>query len=279
MSVYFSSIKINLNQYAVPSRAGWWEGRKLRHIHSFRYKPANEEVTAFQSEILAEEYNEVLKELASGKMNTRIEFMSYENRIFVETEIVSDSKDLKSVSFNSTKTCDEYYQECLSFFYPGNRIYRDVLENSGETDNRDTTRLRGWYGEQNANLYKPYLIAKLLDYMFIAHWCNKQEGKEYSQETLDFCEPIFDAFKTAELPIRLKYVGDLNWKFYIGKRQFDDLNFSTKETVSFALDLIYRLLMVGKNLKSSAICLIENSHALNSEVLRTIFPNVQFIVD
>lgn len=279
MSVYFSSIKINKSEYAVPSKAGWWEGRKLRFIHSFRPKPAGtDDDLCYQSEILAEHSNDVLKILSNGKLNVEANFISNNNTVRIKTELVSDSRDLRSVNFESTKTRWEWYEDCFSFFYPGSRIYTAPTV-CGYHDIQDDTRGEGWFGRQNINLMQAYEIVKTFDYMLLGQKRNEIEGKEVHLETKERAEQFFESFKNARTPLRFKYLGNLNWAFYVAGRLFDDLSFKLRETISFSLDFYMRLVAIRGNFDTSAICLIENSQNLNSELLTELFPNVQFIAD
>lgn len=275
MSVYFSSIKINKSEFAVPSQAGWWEGRRLRYIHSFRPKPAGtDEDLSYQSEILNEHSNEVLNHLAARKMNVEANFISNNNKVSIRTELVGNSRDLQSVDFESTKTRWEWYEDCFSFFYCGNRIYTLPLGEVGHYDALDQTRDEGWYQRQNISLMPPFQITKTFDHMLLAALSEKRED-ETKQKAVKF----FDVFKSAGLDLQIKYLGNIKWAFWVGKNPFDDLGFRMRETISFALDFYVRLLAVKKDFESSAICLIENASILDSGVMKRLFPNVQFITD
>lgn len=274
MAVYFSSATINDQRIDVPPQPGWHQAENLRWMHALRYQPAEHEGIGFQPEILNSHYNLTLAKL--GKTAAYADFDFDGKRIATGVYLDSKGDDLKEakiIHFDRFKF-ESYgqYVACESFFYPAERhisgdAYRPLVDGIGD-----------FAPSLNDNGWPPYSLKMVSPIPRIVEMDHTRLAG--SDESKTFVATLIERLKRADVRINIGKRGIIDFFVTINKKEWECVSRGLQRTLGFIMDFIIRLRVKDIwTLDAAAICLIEDAASLDKDIICSVFPRMQFIVD
>lgn len=272
MSVYFSSATINDERIDVSPCAGWCKAEMLPWLHALRYQPAEYNGIGFQPEILNSYHNLTLAKLGKTTAYADFDFngKTIATGVFLDSK-GDDLKDARIIHFDRFKfESYEQYVPCESFFYPSQRhISGDAFKSKVMGTERIDLGDNGW-PSQSLLMVEPIEQIIMFDHMRLA---GNEKSKALGEEFLK-------RLKEAGIKINLGTRKILDFFVQINGKEWEFANRTLRQTLSFIMDFMARL-SVRKILSFNVavICLIEDPINLDADILRSVFPRVQFITD